>query len=142
MKKGFLLLIIVALCIYGYFTHPQPTLKQCLLDPEKYDGYPLKVFGEVRAGSIHKEGFEFVEEKSRVWVKPRPKDIKDNEFIEMQVVFHKEGYLELLQYYIHKGRRLKIAVSAIAVVVVMLLFFREYKFDLKRGLFVERKTYA
>ena len=67
-----------------------------------------------------------------------PKSLKSNEFVSLRATFHKEGYLTVKEMHVHRYRRLKIAISILPVMIVGWIFFRKYKFNSKKMVFIER----
>jgi hypothetical protein len=64
-------------------------------------------------------------------------ELNKNDHIDIVAIFHKEGYLELKEFHVRKFRRSKIFLSILPILFVTWLFFRRYRFDKAKGIFVE-----
>lgn len=141
IKAITLITLIFSLCIYSRMKEDSSlTFQQCLLNPNKYDKVRLNIgHTDTKIGKVRKDGFELVESKDRISVMGNAKNLKENEYIYLQAIFHKEGYLELERIRIRRFRRLKMAVSVLPVLLVTFLFFKRYRFNFKTLVFVEKQ---
>lgn len=129
-----LALLICSLAIACHFFKPFIDLETCLSQPERFDGSCIEIYNNTKAGKIISPNeIELIKGKLHIRViGPIPENLKINNFISLKAIFHKEGYLELVQLRIAKGRRIKIIVSIFPVIFVFLLFFKHFKFNMKR----------
>ena len=134
-----LFISLVGLSIYGERFNPFVTLRKCVSDPEKYDGSRISVGTEATVANILPNGFVLKQMNLKIPVYGQVENIAVNEFVNVVAIFHKDGYLELCDIYVAKKRRAKIITSIIPVIVIMILFFKQYRFDFKR-LVIEEKT--
>ncbi|NIA30166.1 MAG: hypothetical protein GWP06_09675 [Actinobacteria bacterium] len=140
MQVLVLALVLLALSLYGKYFDPTITLQMCLQNPQKYDGALIEIGTETTVREILADGFTIEQMGKVVKVVGKTDNIFPNEFVSLQVVFHKGPWLELKKSHIAKYRRVKIAVSVIPVLFVFVLFFREYKFRFRKFKFVERRS--
>ena len=133
-----LILLIFTACFYSQHKYREFSLQDCLSNPEHGDGVTLKFGGNSKAGEVSEDRFELVRGKDKMTVMGRVGDLKKNDYIVMKAIFHKEGYLELKDIHVRKLRRLKIYLSVLPVFLVVGLILRQYKFDLKKRVLVER----
>ncbi|MDZ7337946.1 MAG: hypothetical protein ONB30_05350 [candidate division KSB1 bacterium] len=133
------LLVLGTLTYYGYRAYPELRLSTCLQDPLRYDGAHLVVGTEATVEALVPNGFVIRQLGRSVCVVGDPGDARVGDFVRMEVIFHKEGYLTLKRLYVAKKRRAKIAVSVLPVLVVGVWFCRAYRFDRRCGYLVERK---
>jgi len=132
------LAIMLFLLWYGKTRNPTITLQMCLNDPAAFDSTLIEISAETVVTKITPTGFVIRQMGRQVPVIGQNKGIRVNEFISLLAVFHKEGWLELVRFHIAKKRRLKIVVSILPVPIVLLIFFRQYRFRFRTFEFIER----
>ena len=133
-----LLILLVALMHYGFKHYPSVTLQMCLDNPTRYHGTEIGIGTEATISKLDTDGFFIQQMGNSVKVFGEADNVRLGDFVQMRAIFHKAGYLELRQLYIAKKRRQKIVVSIAPTVLVLVLFLKTYKFDLRRFLFCER----
>jgi len=135
-----LFFVIILLCIYSHRNRSAVALHyhECLLEPEKYEGRELIVKNDAVIGEIFEDKFEIVQHNKKIMVRGVTESLKSNEFVSLRATFHKEGYLTVKEMHVHRYRRLKIAISILPVMIVGWIFFRKYKFNSKKMVFIER----
>ncbi len=133
-----LLAVLAGLAVYGYLYNPVGKLSKCLADPERHDGRIIGVGTEAKVVELLPEGFVIQELGQRIAVAGDLPKASPGDYIRIRAIFHKEGYLELDQLYVAKGRRAKIFVSIVPALLVIFLLFRTYRFDWRQLLFRER----
>ncbi|MDZ7723133.1 MAG: hypothetical protein U5R06_10095 [candidate division KSB1 bacterium] len=131
--------VLTGLILYGYIHIPDITLQMCLQDPDRYDGTTITVGNEATVKNLTHDGF-IIKQRGRLIPvnSARVNDLKPGVFINFSAVFHKPGWLQAKEIHIMKQRRLKIWVSVIPVIVVVILFFRHFRFDFKNRQFEKR----
>lgn len=134
-----LVLILLGLSIYGKISNPDITLGMCLEEPERFDGVVIVVGMEATVAEITPNGFILQQMGRRIPVIGNASGIAENDFVNVLVRFHKQGYLELEKIYIAKHRRFKIAASVLPVLIIAVLFFKTFYFDFARFQFYMRK---
>ena len=121
---------IVGLCLYSHFAGPQQghRLSQILADPLTYAGVSLplayaKVVGLV-PHQFRVENWEkaqiavhIPEHLDAAWKKWR-EQLQVGHYVSLRAVVQPEGYLLLDDMHIHKGRRLKVWVSVLALLLL------------------------
>lgn len=135
--SGFLI-VLVGLVWYGYEYNPTVSLQMCLNDPLLYDGREIDAGMETKVVEIIPDGFILQQGGRTIRVMGDRQNASPGDYVGLQAVFHKEGYLELKSLYVAKGRRLKIVLSALPVLLVLFLLFKNFRFDWRRLLFIER----
>lgn len=133
-----LLLVLVGLIYYGYRNNPAVTLQMCLNAPLRYDQKEIGVGTEAIVVEVLPDGFLLKEMDRTIRVKGNPQNVDQGDFVRMQAIFHKEGYLELKRLHVVKGRRLRIFISILPALLVLFLLFKTYRFDWRQMLFTER----
>ncbi|MBN1559267.1 hypothetical protein JW998_03410 [candidate division KSB1 bacterium] len=128
---------LVLLVLYGRFFHPFVTLQMCLADPEKYDGVTIHVGNEAVIVEVLPDGFSLEQLGRRVRVLG-PRDVRVGEFIILNAVFHKEGWLEVKRMRIAEKRRAKIWLSVFPAVFICIYFVARFRFDFRTLYFEER----
>lgn len=140
LRIAVLLLALVGLSVYGKMTFPYVTLRDCLRDPQRFDGTKVAVATETVVHGFIDGGFTIQQMGRIVPVIGDTTGIQVGEFIHLTAIFRQPGVLELQKAYVAKYRRLKIAVSLFSAVAVLVLFFS--RFALRRGQFVQRRRHA
>ena len=135
-----LVVLIVLLSFYSVNHRPWIHLKDCLENPEKCDGKLVTDYNEPRIQEIYSDGF-LLEQRliPSIRVYSDTTNLITGEYIGLQAIFHKEGYLEATIVRIAKNREEKIWVSVLPVLFVGFLFFRYYRFNIKKCQFELRK---
>ncbi len=138
LKTAGLLAVLAGFTVYGYLYNPGGKLGKCLANPERYDGRIIGVGTEARVVELLPEGFVIQELGKKIRVIGDLPKASPGDYIRIRAVFHKEGYLELEQLYVAKGRQTKIFISIVPALLVIFLLFRTYRFDWRQLLFRER----
>jgi len=133
--------ILVGLIVYGKAANRTVTLQMCLHNPEKYDGFTIDVGGEAQVVQVTEDWFTIRQMGRVVKVVGSHADIRPDEYVICQGVFHREGWLELIKVYVAVQRRYKILVSILPVMIVALLLLKDYGFDCSRFQFYQRRTW-
>ncbi len=132
---------LIFLILYGAHNQPELTLTQALSNPEFYDGDSLFVGTEAVITQIKAEGFFISYLDQRFWVLGLHPDLQVGDFIQMNVIFHQQGWLELITCYVPDNRRLKIWYSILPLPVLIFLFFKHWRFH-KSGLLPRGNSHA
>jgi hypothetical protein len=130
--------IVLAFCVWAHHNPPFPSIVQCLADPSGHDGAVVSTGSGGAVEAIEKSGFRIARKSGKVLVRGRAEGIKKGDFVFLEAVFHKEGYFELKRIYNSRYRHLRIAASLAGLLWVILIFFRSYRFDPSRFLFIQR----
>lgn len=139
---GLLLAIIIFLSFRSANHRPWIHIRDCLKDPEKYDGKLVIDYNEPRIQEIYADGFLLQQRQiPPIRVYSDTTGLILGEYIGLQAIFHQEGYLEATIVQIAKNREEKIWISVLPVFFVGFLFFRHYRFNIKKVQF-ELKRHA
>jgi hypothetical protein len=130
--------VLVALVWYGKVFNPAVTLQMCLNNPEKYDGTLIEVGDEARIVDISDAWFTIEQMGKIVRVVGSHKELRPHEYISLQGIFHREGWIGLTKVYVAVMRRYKILISIVPVIIILILFIRSFRFDGRRCHFTER----
>jgi hypothetical protein len=136
--------LIVGLCIYSVIRSSEfepglPRLERYLQNPEKYDGQEL-IFTHDVVQQVTNTGFYFLADSRKVlFAEGKINGIKKGDVFSGRVSFHKNGQLKIEEIHIHKGDKWRKIVSVPPMLIVIILFFIQYKIIPKKLLFVERK---
>ena len=127
---------LTGLILYGNSHFPAITLQMCLENPARYDGTSITVGNEATVHKVTNDGFIIKQQGQLIPVKSaRIKGLRPGVFINFSAVFHKPGWLQAGEVYVMKQRRIKIWVSVIPVIMIVILFFRHFRFDFKNRQF-------
>jgi hypothetical protein len=141
IRIGIYLACLVFLLIYGKLYYPAVTLPMCLKNPDKYDGLEIGVGSEAKVVSVTDGWFTIRQLGVEVEVRGSAPDIRPDEYIIMEAVFHREGWLEMTRVYVAVQRRYKIFISVAPVVVVFILLVFTYRFNFSTMEFQERRLW-
>jgi hypothetical protein len=128
------------LCVYSYWegTKQEVTVEKCLSNPLQYDGKEIILEDHILVLAVFKNQFEIYQGGSKMMVTGTADGLTPNDNISLKAIFHRQGYGTLQELYIHKLRKHKIIISLGAVIFVVGLFLKRYRFSLKKLCFVER----
>lgn len=139
LKVAVLLIIILLLCTYSYFIGMEKDRRLgSLIDNSKIYAGRIVPFSYGQVIEVEKNAFtvKFLRQKVRVF--PLPEGIGLSSKISLLGKLQTGGSFLLIEYHVHKGHKLKIYISVIAMIVVFSLFLRKFRFNLRRFLFEER----
>jgi hypothetical protein len=138
MWGAFLGLGLVGLCVYSSIVGPQHTydMSQLLADPSRSAGLELEL-GYTQIEDISNREFRVQRQGTRlsVWIPTRLQEewerwqaqLEVGDYVSLRAVLLPEGHLSLQDLHIHKGRRLKIWVSLIAVGLLAGMVLHEHR---------------
>lgn len=145
IKIFWLCLIIGLLCAYGFIQGPKasPSLFDYDKDQEKFDGRKIGVlYGKVE--EIYADGFLVKDDNivANVYFKESItfSNIKIGQDVSVEGIYHKGNLIEGERFHVHKFRMLKYLVSLATLIFVLCLFFKQFKFNFKRFLFIEKNA--
>jgi hypothetical protein len=134
-----LCLILVLLSGYGAFHHPWLSYRECVSDPVRYDGRLVEEFHEPVIGAIRKDGFELLQRgEAPVFVWADTAGLASGEFVSLKAVFHKDGPMAATVAVVASRRKEKMILSLFPAVLIIVLFFRNFRFNTKRLEFESR----
>jgi hypothetical protein len=133
-----LLLLLASLLWYGKVYNPEITLQMCLASPERHDGAMINIGTEVTVAEVLPDGFVIRQMGRTIKVMGNAPGLGIGEFISLQAVFHRPGWLELKALHVARNRRAKIWTSVIPMALILGFFFHRYRFDWRRFEFRER----
>ena len=133
LKLTLIILTLIGFSLSVQFGKPGLTYRQCLSDPETFDGKEIPIYIDARIIRIEPTRLIISQPEGPVavrvpggtgWIKGKPGD-----YLEALVVFHREGYLELKAIQTAPLRKIKIAVSILPVLVVAALLIRTVRWE-------------
>lgn len=123
-----IVIVMIGLSLYGRFHNPWLGLEECLKDPQRYDGRIVNEFREPRIQSIVAGGFILAQRDGpSIRVVGSMTGLKIGEYVGLNAVFHKEGYLEAVAFRMARNRREKMALSLIPAVLVLVLLAVDFR---------------
>ena len=140
LKAVILVGIITALCVYSGLFHPGLTLDECLADPDAHNGAVIYSPNEATVGEIFEGGFTLRWDGREIPVHGSNPRLKTGVYSQVKAVFHARGYLDAIEIRVGSYRRLKIAVSVIAVFIVAFLLKKSFRWDRRENAFVEKQS--
>ena len=124
---------LVGLSLYTVRSHPWVELNDCLENPEAFDGRTLVKYSEPMIGNILEDGFRLLQKNGpSIRVYADTAGLVEGKYIGMKAIFHKEGYLTVQVLRVHEKRRHKMWLSVIPAFLVVILFFRHFRFNLRK----------
>ncbi len=129
---------LILLVLYGRYFHPFVTLQMCLANPEEYDGFTIDVGNEAVIGEVFQDGFSIEQMGQRVRVFGPTEVARPGEFITLNAVFHREGFLVVKEMRVAERRRTKIWLSVFPVLVICFIFLRRFRLDYRMMYFMKR----
>jgi len=139
LKVSVLLIIILSLCTYSYFAGMEKDRRlEGLVDNSRLYAGRIVPFSYGRVIKVEKNAFTVKFLRQKVTVFPLPEEIGLSSKISLLGKLQPDGRFRMLEYHVHKGHKLKIYISVIALIVVFALFIRRFRFNPRRFLFEER----
>jgi hypothetical protein len=127
-------IVLAGLIVYGAAQNPWVTLNDALARPDQYDGRLINLFIYPKVERLTTNGFDIREvDGPMIHVLGDTAGLKVGEFVGMQAIFHKEGYLVATHAEISKRRKYKVIFSLLPVVLVGFLFIRSFQFNIRKG---------
>lgn len=128
-----LMILIVCLSFYSRYFHPWISVTDCLRDPEAYNGRIVSRYREPKVGTIYPDGFELLQRDGPcIRVYSDTTGLLSGEYIGMEAVFHKEGYLKAASIQLTTKRRHKIWISVFPVLLTGFLLVRNFRFNYRK----------
>lgn len=134
-----LTVVILLLCIYSGFHPPETSLDDCLSAPRRYDGRVIYSPREARIGEVYGDGFLLRWGGNSIPVKGEVHGAVKGRYVQVKGIFHREGYIEAVRMKTGTYRRLKMAVSVVAVAIVFFVLKKEMCWDREDGAFTVRR---
>jgi len=131
-----LFFILGLFMIRSVYFNPWLSISTCLQNPEKYHNCYITRLQEPRILSIERDGFILGQKQvPSIKVISDTTGLRINEFVGLTSRFHKDGYLIAEKVEIAYDRREKIWLSTLPFFLIVFLFFRYFKFNIKRFCF-------
>lgn len=129
----FFLALLLLLSWYGANYNPWTTLGDAVASPDEYDGRLINLFIYPKITALYEDGFQIRQvDGLSMKVYGDTTGLKTGEYVGLQAVFHREGYLTATQASIAKNRKYKVFLSLFPVAFVLLLFLKFYRFDFRK----------
>jgi hypothetical protein len=134
-----LCLVLALLSGYGALHHPWLSYSECISEPGRYDGRLVEEFHEPLIGAIRKDGFELLQRgEAPVFVSADTTGLVSGEFVSLKAVFHKDGPMAATVAVVASRRKEKMILSLFPAVLILALFFINFRFNPKRFEFEPR----
>ena len=136
LKMTLIILTLIGFSLSVQFGKPGRTYRQCLADPETFDGKEIPIYIDARIIRIAPTCLIISQPEAPVVVRVPGGtggiEGSPGDFVEAQTIFRKQGYLELKAIRTAPLRKIKIAVSVIPVVAVAALLIRTVRWEKRR----------
>jgi hypothetical protein len=137
------LFLLASLCAGAHYSRPYPDLAEMLAQPQQYAGKRVALFIETRVAEQTEDGFILTQRGHRLRVHTAIKDVPPNEFVAVAGIFQPPDRLHADSVRHAKGRRWKIAVSVIPVLLLVFLLPMALRFDRPtRAFTLRQKSHA
>jgi hypothetical protein len=134
-----LVVVLAGLILFGATHNPWVTLNDALAQPDRYDGRVINLFIYPRIERIDADGFDIREAGGPIiHVLGDTTGLKAGEYVGMQAIFHKDGVLTATHANVARRRNFKVLFSLFPVAFVGFLFFRSYRWNVKKFQFEAR----
>ena len=127
------LALLLLLCVWADYSCPYPELAEILGEPQKFAGQQVAIFIEARVVDRTEDGFILAQRGQHLRVRTNVKEAPLGEFVAVQGVFQPPNYLQARAIHLAQGRRWKIAVSVIPVLLLAVLLPMALRFDRRNG---------
>lgn len=123
------LVLLVSLCAWAHLSCPYPDLEEIFAHPQTYAGKRVAVFIEARVVELTAYGFVLNQRGSRLHVHTSEKNAPLNGFAAVAGIFQPPHHLQADTVHLAAGRRWKMAVSVIPVLLLVFLLPRALRYD-------------
>lgn len=123
------LVLLVLLGAGANYSCPYPDLAEILSHPQKFAGQRVAVFIEAKIVERTADGFILAQRGNRLRVQTTIKAAAPGEFVAVAGVFQPPARLQAEAVHLAQGRRWKMAVSAIPVLLLVVLLPMALRFD-------------
>ena len=143
----FLVALLFSLCLY-YYTNVEahseyPSLKMIMLDPESYDGTVVSEGGEVTKANTSSFVITSMDKDLRFnFVINSNEEVHVGDSVEVLGIFHSPNMILPDKMIITRAFSQKMVYvrSLLGLLILAIVFFRSWKFDLKRFVFMSRRN--
>jgi hypothetical protein len=135
------LIVLLSLCAWAQYSCPYPELAEILAYPEKFAGRRVAVFIEAKVAEHTIDGFILNQRGHRLRVHANIQDAPIDEFVAVAGVFQPPSDLQADAVHLARGRRWKMAVSVIPVLLLAFLVPRALRFDRRTRTFALRAVH-
>lgn len=131
------LLIISVAIMYGEMKGPLlfPGYLEAIKNPKNFIHKEIGLGGKIL--EIKKNYFIIEGEKREIKVIGALDKNKQDHLITGRGIFQKDGSVKLLQYHTSNLRQYKIVLSIIPILIIAYLFFKQYRFNIKKFTFIK-----
>ena len=129
LKQAVLAILLSGLCLHSALFHPPHDLDQCLDAPADCEGRLIGVGHETRARNVGPDGFDLVRGRRLARVTGHVPGLRENDYVELEGVFHGSDRIELVRYAVRDKRRMKMFASLFPCFFVAWLFLRAFSWD-------------
>jgi len=134
--------VLLFLGLYNYYSHPWIDVAACMEHPDLYDGSIVQQFHEPRIGELFEDGFMLQQKHGpSIRLYTDTTGLVRGKSVGIKARFHKQGYLEGIDVKMAGTRQYKIWLSVIPVIVLAVLFIRNFRFNFKH-FYIEKKPHA
>jgi hypothetical protein len=128
------LVLLMLLCAWANYSCPYPELAEILGNPQKFAGQRVAVFIEAKIVERTADGFILAQRGHRLRVLANLKEVPPlGEFAAVEGVFQPPAHLQAEAIHLAQGRRWKMAVSVIPVLLLVVLLPLALRFDRRNG---------
>ncbi len=139
LRITLLTLILAVLIWYGHSANPAVTLRDCLAEPERFEGRRITLATEVTVVQTWPDSLLVHQAGLRVKVIGPPGEARPGEYISLIARFRSPGRLELEALHSARGRRAKIIWSVLPLLLLALFWLAAYRFDRRHFCWEERQ---
>ena len=121
--------VMILLSIHGQRNDPSINLRKCLQDPIRFDLQTITIGTETTVKKIEDDHFVISQIGADLKIFGTCPEMRENDFVQLVGVFHKEGWLELESCYVARYRRIKIWISIFPIIFVGVIFLKEWRWQ-------------
>jgi hypothetical protein len=133
IRSLYIFLLFLGLFSLSYFSvhyHPWISVADCLENPDKYDGAEVTNYHEPLIGEIYADGFDLLQKHNpSIHVYSDTAELIEGEYIGLKAIFHKEGYLKVVDLVVARKRREKIWISILPVILIGFLLLKYFRLN-------------
>jgi hypothetical protein len=127
------LVLLVLLCAWANYSCPYPNLAEIIGNPQKFAGQRVAVFIEAKIVERTEDGFILAQRGHRLRVLTNIKEAPLGEFVALEGVFQPPDRLQAEAIRLAQGRRWKMSVSVIPILLLAVLLPMALRLDRRNG---------
>jgi len=135
------IVLLVVLGAWAHYSNPYPTLPEILENPQKFHGHRVGGFNEATVAKKTDQGFVLVSQGKELYVATDAQIADTGTYVSVAGTFRAPNRLAAEAVYFARGRRVKVLVSVLALVILLMFAPLALQVDKKHRALRLRETH-